>query len=85
MMCQSIYLEDEDLDIDSLGELVGRFGVDALVWHPGYDYVGRDGWEDWCLCGLNLLATAEQAGYASRFDETGDPMQFIWRKVGRQA
>jgi hypothetical protein len=81
-MCQSIYLTDEKVQIDTVAQFIDRFG-NKLVWDgsdgttaPKVEGKGLDALNH-CLCGYDLEKTAVACGYEQLLHD-GDPMESIW-------
>lgn len=84
-MCTSIWIDGENAPIESLGEMVKRFGWENVPWRDPkakalYHFEPLSKVGDYCLCGVDLPKAAEWLGYASERDVDGDPMRWIWRK-----
>ena len=65
-MCPILHLPDRD--IENLGEL--RAVMRQLVKHPSYEKIPEG--PDWCLCSVDLEATAKANGLKVLRDEYGN-------------
>ena len=66
-MCTTIDVKDGP-EIDTIGQAMAFFGVDALpTWGPGVTMTNPDT----CLCGVDVYALAEAAGYDAEYDPFG--------------
>jgi hypothetical protein len=60
-MCVEIYLTGSVEEIGSIGQLKSLISPHPIIWYPGHRDDSRN--EEYCLCGIDLDATMEQAGY----------------------
>lgn len=66
-MCVEIIIGDETLD--TVRKLTDAIGCDP-VWSEGCSRSSEQ--DDYCLCGVDVDATAKKSGFVAEFDEWGD-------------
>lgn len=78
-MCQTIVIEDGPV-IQSFGQLRRFFADSPIVLTGGASgLVAGDALDRFCLCAVNIEATAAHAGY-SVVENDGDPMEYTLRR-----
>ena len=79
-MCQSLWIDNKP--VKGVGHLVKIVGRRSIVvddhYAPAAEFLARCGWGT-CLCGINLRATGNKAGYfVHQQTDTQDPMEINW-------
>lgn len=85
-MCTSIWIDTDDNPIDSIGDLVRRFGWENVAWIDKQAKAQRHMKPltevgGFCLCQIDIQKMAHWLGYTSTRDDDGDLMRQIWSKT----
>jgi hypothetical protein len=72
-MCVSIEFEDGTV-AESMAELCKKVGTDNVV---NQDHSTPEENDEWCLCGVDIEATAEKSGYIASRAEYGFDYTFV--------
>jgi hypothetical protein len=75
-MCQSLFIGKRELT--QIGDLLKLVGRRKIVIRDGCAPWARS---DYCLCGVDLQATAKLAGYEVISDPQNDVWGVTWRKA----
>ena len=79
-MCSSIWVADQDREVDCVSDLKVLVGSDNIVWAA--DVTGYYP-ENACLCIVNVPATLIEHGFKVWRDPCGDPMQYSCEALER--
>ena len=80
-MCASVYFDGRA--IWTIGALKALVDPEKIVVSEDYDRADVIGDDDCCLCAIDLVATADGAGFRriEEDDPLNDPMEHRWEKL----